>query len=158
MKLRVLTVGKTTTGWVKEGEAVYVGRIGRYVPFEYEAIPDVKATRSLTPSQQRDREGTLILDKIKPGETLVLLDERGKALTSRGFADFIARRLAAGAVKGLVMCIGGPYGFSEEVYRRADFQISLSPMTFTHEMARLLLVEQIYRAMTIINNEPYHHD
>lgn len=158
MKIKLTVVGKTSASYLREGEDIYIKRVGHYIPFEVATIPDLKSTRSLTPEQQKEQEGTAILAGVKPGDTLVLLDERGREMTSREFAGFMQKRMAGGGVKNLIFVVGGPYGFAQKVYARADFKISLSRMTFSHEMVRLFFIEQIYRAMTILNGEPYHHD
>lgn len=135
----------------------YAARIPHYMPFESVAIPDIKATRGLTPDLQKQREGESILARISPGDCVVLMDERGREMTSREFAVFIDRK-SVSLGRNLVFVIGGPYGFSDKVYGRADMKMGLSRLTFTHEMARVLTAEQIYRAMTILRGEPYHHD
>lgn len=135
----------------------YAARIPHYMPFESVAIPDIKATRGLTPDLQKQREGESILARISPGDCVVLMDERGREMTSREFAVFIDRK-SVSLGRNLVFVIGGPYGFSDKVYERADMKMGLSRLTFTHEMARVLTAEQIYRAMTILRGEPYHHD
>ncbi len=135
----------------------YASRIPHYMPFEIQVIPDIKATKNLTTDLQKTREGEAILACISPGDRVVLFDERGRQLTSREFADYIAR-CASTLSRNLVFVIGGPYGFSKAVYDRADMLLGLSKMTFTHEMARVLATEQIYRAQTILRGEPYHHD
>ena len=120
-------------------------------------LPDVRNARALTPQQRKQAEGKMILDSIQPSDFLMLLDERGKQFTSIAFAEMLQKRMASG-LKRLVFLVGGPYGFSQEVYDRADAKISLSTMTFSHEMVRLFFAEQIYRAMTILRGEPYHHE
>lgn len=135
----------------------YAGRIPHYMPFDAVAIPDVKVTKGLTADMQKQREGEAILARVAPGDFVVLMDERGREMTSREFSVFIDKK-ATTLSRGLVFVIGGPYGFSDKVYERADMKMGLSKLTFTHEMARVLTVEQIYRAMTILRGEPYHHD
>lgn len=135
----------------------YRKRLGHYIPFEYSVIPDVKNTRGMTETKQKDAEGLQILSAVGPRDFVVLLDERGKEFTSREFASYIDRRMVSLA-GNLVFVVGGPYGFSEAVYNRANDKLSLSRMTFSHEMVRLFFVEQLYRAMTILRGEPYHHD
>lgn len=157
MKIALIAVGKTSTPYIREGIEAFIARINRYVGFETEVIPDLKTTRGLTPDEQKRREGELILKAMKPGDRVVLLDERGRTLTSVKFAAEIERNMSAG-LKRLVYVVGGPYGFSEAVYQRADAMMQLSAMTFTHEMVRLFFVEQVYRAMTILRGEPYHHE
>ena len=131
--------------------------MNRYVGFEIISISDLKSTRGLTEMQQKEKEGEMLLASLTPSDTVILLDEKGREYTSREFADFQASMMNRG-VKRLVYVIGGPYGFSQKVYDRADGKISPSRMTFSHEMARLFFCEQLYRAMTILRGEPYHHD
>lgn len=157
MKMVLLTVGKTTTARLREGIDEYAGRIGHYMPFEIRALADVKTTRKLSPERQKEAEGELILAAVGAGDCLVLLDERGRELTSREFSAFVMAK-ANVVARQLVFAVGGPYGFSEAVYGRANDKLSLSRMTFPHELVRLLFVEQLYRAMTIARGEPYHHD
>lgn len=135
----------------------YAQRIPFYMPFEIREIPDIRNAKNLTAELQKAREGEAMLQKLQPGDFLMLMDERGREMTSRQLAEFIDRK-ASTLARSLVIAIGGPYGFSPEVYARADAMLSLSKMTFTHEMARVLTTEQIYRAMTILRGEPYHHD
>lgn len=157
MKIKLITVGKTATSYIKEGIELYSKRISRYINFEHIAIPDLKSTKSLTPELQKTREGEMILDAVGRGAWTILLDERGKEMTSRGFAEYIDRKMAT-LGKDIVFVVGGPYGFSEEVYAYADDKFSMSKLTFPHELVRLFFVEQLYRAFTILNGEPYHHD
>lgn len=157
MKITVLAVGKTATGYLAEGIDHYLKRLKHYLPVELIVIPDIKGARSLTEAEQKEREGDAMLQALQPGDYVVLLDERGREYTSREFSDEISRRMNQG-LKRVVYIIGGPYGFAPKIYDRADSKISLSRMTMTHEMVRLLFVEQIYRAMTILRGEPYHHD
>ena len=157
MKITVIAVGKTSTPYIKEGIDTFLQRAARYVPMELEVLPDLKSTRGLSVDEQKRREGELILRALQPSDRVVLLDERGRQLTSVKFAGEIGRHMASG-LKRLVYVVGGPYGFSPDVYDRADDRLSLSSMTFTHEMVRLFFVEQIYRAMTIMRGEPYHHE
>lgn len=139
------------------GVEEFLKRANRYVGVELTVIPDVKSSKALTEDAQKQQEGRAILAALQPGDVVTLLDERGKELTSREFSGLIERRMIQG-IKRLVFVIGGPYGFAREVYERADDKLSLSRMTFTHEMVRLFFTEQIYRAMTIMRGEPYHHD
>lgn len=155
MKITILAVGKTSTPYIRQALDDYLRRIARYLPVEMRELPD--ARRSASEQQQKQREGEAILAAISPADRLVLLDERGDQLTSRQFAAEIDHRLSSG-LKRLVFVIGGPYGFSKDVYNRADSLLSLSRMTFSHEMVRLFFAEQTYRAMTILRGEPYHHD
>lgn len=157
MKIVVVAVGKTQTDYLINGIEGYLARLKHYIPVEMLIIPDLKATKTLSEAQQKQREGQEILAALRPGDRMILLDEKGRQYTSREFSDFIASAMNSG-IKRLLFVIGGPYGFSSEVYERADGKISLSRMTFSHEMVRLFFVEQIYRAMTILRGEPYHHD
>lgn len=157
MKIVIIAVGKTSTGYVACGVEEFLKRANRYVPTELIVTPDVKSSKALSEDAQKQQEGRSIIAALQPGDIVTLLDERGKELTSREFSSMIERRMVQG-IKRLVFVIGGPYGFSNEVYERADSKLSLSRMTFTHEMVRLFFMEQIYRAMTIMRGEPYHHD
>lgn len=157
MKVVILAVGRTQTAYINEGITRYLDRLRHYLPVELQVIPDLKQTKTLTEAVQKQKEGELILAALQPGDFVTLLDERGRELTSREFAAQIEERMNRG-LRRLVFVIGGPYGFSEAVYGRADSKLSLSRMTMTHEMVRLLFVEQVYRAMTILRGEPYHHD
>ena len=147
MKFILLVVGKT----------VYVERTKHYTSFDMEVIPELKNTKSLSMEQQKEKEGELILKAIQPGDVVVLLDEHGKEFRSIEFADWIEKKMHT-VNKRLVFIIGGPYGFAPSVYAAAQEKISLSKMTFSHQMIRLIFVEQLYRAMTILNNGPYHHE
>lgn len=157
MKIVIIAVGKTSTDYVARGVEEFLKRANRYIGVELSVIPDVKTSKALTEDSQKQSEGRNILAALQPGDVVVLLDERGKELTSREFSEMIERKMVQG-IKRLVFVIGGPYGFAKEVYDRADGKLSLSRMTFTHEMVRLFFVEQVYRAMTIMRGEPYHHD
>lgn len=157
MDIQLLTVGKTSTPYIVTGIEEYCKRLKRYVPFEIVQLPDVRNTRKLTEEQQKQAEGESILAHMGQGDMVVLLDEKGAEFTSREFAGWIQKSMASGR-KRLIFVVGGPYGFSPDVYARADKKISLSRMTFSHEMVRLFFTEQIYRAMTILRGEPYHHD
>lgn len=157
MKFCLLVVGKTASSFMSKGIEEYKSRVNRYVGFEIISISDLKSTRGLTEMQQKEKEGEMLLASLTPSDTVILLDEKGREYTSREFADFQASMMNRG-VKRLVYVIGGPYGFSQKVYDRADGKISLSRMTFSHEMARLFFCEQLYRSMTILRGEPYHHD
>ena len=156
MTIKLLTIGKTDDSALQKLIDTYVNRLGHYNKFELEIIPDLKKTKNLSVDQQKSAEGKLILDKLSASDFVVLLDENGKHLSSEGFSEYIQKRLNSG-MKQLIFIIGGPYGFSEEVYSRADGKLSLSKMTFSHQMVRLFFVEQLYRAFTILRNEPYHH-
>lgn len=142
---------------VRRGVDEYLGRLTHYIPVETKIIADVKRTSSLTPSKQKEQEGEGILATLQQSDRVILLDENGREFTSREFAAYCERLQASGA-KRVVFIVGGPYGFSEAVYARADAKLSLSKMTFNHEMVRLFFVEQLYRAQTILRGEPYHHD
>ena len=156
MKTELILVSKTTDKHLAAGIDDYVSRICHYLPFAITVIPELKNTKNMTEEQQKVREGELILQKIQPSDTMVLLDEHGKEFRSIEFADWLQKK--QNTARRLVFVIGGPYGFSESIYKRADEQLSLSKMTFSHQMVRLLFVEQIYRACTIIKGEPYHHE
>lgn len=157
MNVELLAIGKTKTRFVSEGMDEYLKRLKRLLPFNLTEIPDVKNASKLSHEEQKEAEGAILLGKINPGDHLVLLDERGKEYTSRGYAEKLQQLMATGKKK-LVMVIGGPYGFSKDMYDRADELLSLSKMTFNHEMVRLFIIEQTYRAMTILKGQPYHHD
>ena len=156
MKTDLILIGKTTSKHFLAGINDYVERIGHYIPFSIKVIPDLKNTKNQSESLQKEREGELILKCIKPTDTLVLLDENGKEMRSVEFAEWFERKLHMS--HRLVFVIGGPYGFSPAVYARANELISLSRMTFSHQMVRLIFTEQLYRACTIIKGEPYHHE
>lgn len=157
MKTTLLIIGKTDAAYLQTGIGDYVGRLGHYIPFEMVSLPDVKNVKNLTEEQQKVAEGKLLLQNLEVSDQVILLDEGGKQYSSREFAQFMVKMTNSGA-KRLVFIIGGPYGFSAEVYKRANGKLSLSPMTFSHQMVRLIFVEQLYRAQTIIKGEPYHHD
>lgn len=156
MKTILLQVGKTTNKHIVTCINDYVERIGHYMPFSVITIPELKNTKSLNEQQQKEREGELILNYIQPGDVVVLLDEHGQEMRSVEFARWIEKKQHA--ARRLLFVIGGPYGFSPSVYQRADEQISLSKMTFSHQMVRLVFTEQLYRGCTIIRGEPYHHE
>ncbi|MDE6304636.1 MAG: 23S rRNA (pseudouridine(1915)-N(3))-methyltransferase RlmH [Paramuribaculum sp.] len=157
MKIVLSVVGPTADPIMRQGIEKYQARLRHYVDFEINVIADKRLSRAMTETAQKQLEGEALLAYLKPGDMLILLDERGRQFTSREFAGEVERRMASGC-KRLIYAVGGPYGFSEEVYARADSKISLSKMTFSHEMVRLFFVEQLYRAMTILRGEPYHHD
>ncbi|MDD7342596.1 MAG: 23S rRNA (pseudouridine(1915)-N(3))-methyltransferase RlmH [Bacteroidales bacterium] len=157
MKIVLAVVGKTTNGYLRQGIDEYTSRLSHYIPFSIEYIDDVKNTRNLSEQQQKTAEGKSILAMLDKGDYVVLLDEHGKEFTSVQFSKYIEKRMASGA-RRMVLVVGGPYGFSQDVYDRANELLSLSKMTFPHEMIRLIFTEQLYRAMTIINHEPYHHE
>lgn len=156
MKIKVICIGKTGKGFLMEGENEYLNRLKHYVPVERIEIPDLKNQKKLTVDQVKKQEGDLILAKVNAGEQLYLLDEHGKTFTSEKFADFLQQRFNQGG-HALTLVIGGPYGFSDEMYAAANGKISLSELTFSHQMVRMILFEQIYRGMTILKGEPYHH-
>ena len=157
MKITLLTVGKTDKDWVKQGMDIYVSRLKHYIPSSVVEIPELKNVSALTKDQIKTREGELILKNIKPTDDLILLDERGKQYTSIELAKVIQDKISY-VGKDMVYVIGGAYGFSDAVYQRANSKISLSKMTFSHQMVRAIFVEQIYRAFTIMKGEPYHHE
>jgi len=156
MKTTLILVGKTADRLYAEGIADYAGRIGHYMPFDIVVIPELKNTKSLTAEQQKAMEGELILKQLEPTDTVALLDERGVEMRSVELASWLQRK--RNTVRRLVFVIGGPYGFAEKVYSRANELLSLSKLTFSHQMVRLVFTEQIYRACTIIKGEPYHHE
>lgn len=157
MKISLLVIGKTDAGYFVDAIREYENRLVHYIPFEMQVIPDIKNTKSLTEDQQKEKEGELINKYLQAGDYLVLLDERGKEFSSLQFASYLEKKTHTVA-KRLVFIVGGPYGFAESIYKKASEKISLSKMTFSHQMIRLIFVEQLYRAMTILNNEPYHHE
>ena len=156
MKILFLTIGKTDEEYVETGIKKYISRLQHYVTFEMKIIPDIKNRKTLTEEQQKKQEGDLILSSLQAGDDVVLLDENGTERGSVDFAQWLERRMASGA-KRLVFIVGGPYGFNKETYDKANAKISLSKMTFSHQMVRLIFVEQLYRAFTILKGEPYHH-
>lgn len=156
MKTILLLVGKTQNKNFQAGISDYSERITHYMPFEIKVIPELKNTRNLNEEQQKVREGELILKELQPADTVVLMDEHGKELRSIELAQWLQGK--QNISRRLVFVIGGPYGFSPDVYSRANEQLSLSKMTFSHQMVRLIMVEQLYRACTIIKGEPYHHE
>ncbi len=157
MKITLLLVGKTVNKDFVKLIDEYAGRVKHYIGFEIVTIPELKNTKSLSSEQQKQAEGELILKQLQGGDHVVLLDEHGKEFRSIEFADWMTRKMNT-VSKRLVFIVGGPYGFSPSVYDAANEKISLSKMTFSHQMIRLIFVEQIYRAMTIIKGEPYHHE
>lgn len=156
MNIKLITIGKTDNKNLQSLIDEYSKRLGFYIKFDLEIIPDIKNVKNLSEAQQKEKEGELILAKITPTDHLILLDENGKTFNSVGFSDFLQKKMNAG-IKTLVFVIGGPYGFSETVYKQAVGKVSLSEMTFSHQMVRLFIIEQIYRGFTILKNEPYHH-
>ncbi len=157
MNIKLLTIGKTDNSSLQQLIQVYQNRLKHYIKFELEIIPDIKNVKNLSQEQQKQKEGELILKRLKPTDELVLLDEKGKEFRSIEFSKYLQKKMNSG-IKQLVLVIGGPYGFSEDVYQKSKGKISLSKMTFSHQMVRLFVVEQLYRAFTIIKNEPYHHE
>lgn len=154
--IKLLTIGKTDNTSLQSLITEYENRLKHYIRFEMEIIPDIKNAKNLSESQQKEKEGNLILKKINNTDVMILLDEKGKQFTSLEFSNYLQKKMNSG-IKQMVLVIGGPYGFSDEVYTKAQGKISLSKMTFSHQMVRLFMVEQIYRAFTILKNEPYHH-
>lgn len=157
MKICLLVIGKTDAKYLNEGISEYCKRLQHYIPFELQVIADLKNTKNLTTDQQKEKEGDLLLKNLHANDYIVLLDERGKEFSSIQFAQYIERKTLS-VSKRLIFIIGGPYGFSEKIYELANERISLSKMTLSHQMIRLFMVEQLYRAMTILKNEPYHHE
>ena len=157
MKIQLIVIGKTNQPFVKQGLDVFCSRLEHYFPFELEIIPDIKNTKKLSVEQQKAKEGECIFQSLQHGDYIVLLDEHGKEFTSVQFAEFIEKKSHTG-LKRLVFVIGGAYGFSPAVYETAHEKVALSKMTFPHQLVRLIFLEQLYRAMTILNNEPYHHN
>jgi 23S rRNA (pseudouridine1915-N3)-methyltransferase len=156
MTIKLLTIGKTDNKHLQMLIDDYTKRLGYYIKFEFEVIPDLKKVKHLTETQQKQKEGEVILDKISSSDVMILLDENGKQYDSVAFSNYLQKHMNSG-IKQLVFVIGGPYGFSEDVYTKAQGKVSLSKMTFSHQMVRLFMVEQLYRAFTILKNEPYHH-
>lgn len=157
MKIALVVIGKTDASYFVEAINEYKNRVSHYVPFDMDVIPDVKNVKHLSEEQQKEKEGELILKALQPSDYVVLLDEKGKEFTSVQFAAYMEKKMHA-VSKRLVFVIGGPFGFSEAVYKVATERVSLSKMTFSHQMVRLIFIEQFYRAMTILNGEPYHHE
>lgn len=156
MKICLLVVGKTDDTYLQNGIEIYLKRIPHYIPFEMKIIPDLKNSKNLSEEQQKEKEGELILQQLNSSDEVLLLDELGFEASSADFARFLEKKMGSGT-KRLVFIIGGPYGFSGSVYSRAHGKFSLSKMTFSHQMVRLIFTEQLYRAMTILKGEPYHH-
>lgn len=157
MKITLIAIGKTDDAYILEGVAKYLNRLKHYIKFELVIIPDLKNTKNFSEEAQKTKEAELFFRQLQSTDQLVVLDERGTAFTSLQFADFINKRMV-GSVQNLVFLIGGPYGFDQSIYERANYKISLSKMTFSHQMIRLFFVEQVYRAFTILKGEPYHHE
>ena len=157
MKITLLTMGKTDVGWVRAGLELYTSRIAHYIPFVLKELPELKNAGALTHAQIREKEGSLLLAQTRPSDEVILLDEHGREFRSVEFASFLQKKLSSGS-RDIVFIVGGAYGFSDEVYGRADGRISLSKMTFSHQMVRTVFAEQLYRAFTIMKGEPYHHE
>ncbi|MFD1614163.1 23S rRNA (pseudouridine(1915)-N(3))-methyltransferase RlmH [Gelatiniphilus marinus] len=156
MTIKLLAIGKTDNAALQALINDYSKRLGFYIKFNLELIPDIKNSKNLSEAQQKQKEGELILAKLKATDVLIVLDEKGKAFDSVDFSNYLQKHMNSG-IKQLVFVIGGPYGFSEAVYKKANGKISLSKMTFSHQMIRLFFIEQLYRGFTILRNEPYHH-
>lgn len=156
MTIKLVCIGKTDKEELEALINIYSNRLQHYIKFEIEIIPDLKKTKNLDENQQKSKEGELILSGVQNSDFMILLDENGKQFSSESFSEYIQKRMNTG-LKRLIFVIGGPYGFSEEIYKRANSKISLSKMTFSHQMVRLFFTEQLYRAFTILKNEPYHH-
>ena len=156
MTIKLIAIGKTDHKELQQLIDVYQKRLGFYIKFDLDIIPDIKQAKNLSEDQQKQKEGELILSKLSVTDVLILLDENGKQLDSVGFSDYLQKHMNSG-IKQLVFVIGGPYGFSTEVYNKAQGTLSLSKMTFSHQMVRLFFIEQLYRGFTILRNEPYHH-
>jgi len=156
MKISLLVIGKTDETYLQNGIEIFLKRIPHYISFEMKVIPDLKNSKNLSEDQQKEKEGELIIQQLALSEELFLLDEQGLETSSIEFARFLEKKMISG-IKRLVFVIGGPYGFSTSVYSRANGKLSLSKMTFSHQMVRLIFAEQLYRAMTILKGEPYHH-
>lgn len=157
MKITLLTVGKTDRDWVRQGLDVYTSRLKHYIPFVITEIPELKNVSALSKDQIKAKEAELILKNLKPADDVILLDERGKEYSSMEFAKVLQDKISYTG-KDIVFVIGGAYGFSDDVYQRANSKMSLSRMTFSHQMVRTIFAEQIYRAFTIMRGEPYHHE
>lgn len=156
MKITFLVIGKTEVDYLVKGIDEYCNRLSHYVAFEMIVIPALRNNKNMSEAEQKQREGELLLSKIVQSDEVVLLDENGKLFSSVQFSGFVEKKMLSG-LKNLVFVVGGPYGFSNELYQRANSKVSLSPMTFSHQMVRLIFIEQLYRAMTILKGEPYHH-
>ncbi len=156
MTIKLLAIGKTDSSELLKLIDIYEQRLKHYIKFKLEIIPDIKNVKNLSQAQQKEKEGDLILKQLSPTDALIILDENGRQYTSIEFSQFLQKKMNSG-LKQLVFVIGGPYGFSEAIYKKAQGKISFSAMTFSHQMIRLFAVEQVYRAFTILKNEPYHH-
>lgn len=156
MNIKLIAIGKTDNKSLQTLIEDYKKRLSHYIKFEFEIIPDLKKVKHLSEDQQKEKEGELILGKTQNSDVLILLDENGKQMDSVAFSTYLQKHMNSG-IKTLIFVIGGPYGFSEEVYKRANGKLGLSKMTFSHQMVRLFFTEQLYRGFTILKNEPYHH-
>ncbi|MDX1364012.1 23S rRNA (pseudouridine(1915)-N(3))-methyltransferase RlmH [Arenibacter latericius] len=156
MTIKLLVLGKTDSTPLIQLIEEYQKRLKHYVRFELDIVPDIKNTKNLSEKQQKEKEGEAIINRLNPTDVLILLDERGKQNTSVEFSQYLQKKMNSG-IKQLVLVIGGPYGFSDAVYQKSQGSLSLSKMTFSHQMVRLFVIEQLYRAFTILKNEPYHH-
>ncbi|MBT3871756.1 MAG: 23S rRNA (pseudouridine(1915)-N(3))-methyltransferase RlmH [Flavobacteriaceae bacterium] len=156
MKIKLLAIGKTDSKDLQALIEEYSKRLGFYVSFNFEIIPDIKNAKNLSEKQQKIAEGNELLKRIEKSDTMIILDEKGNTFSSVQFSEFLQKKMNSG-LKNLIFIIGGPYGYSEEMYQRATGKISLSTMTFSHQMVRLFFIEQLYRGFTILKNEPYHH-
>jgi 23S rRNA (pseudouridine1915-N3)-methyltransferase len=157
MKIVLIAIGKTDEPYIAEGISKYISRINKYVQFDIDIIPDLKNTKNMQQTQQKEKEGELILKKIQNGDLIVLLDEKGKSYSSIEFAKWLNSVFITG-YKRILFIIGGPYGFSNDIYKKCNHKISISRMTFSHQMIRLIFTEQFYRANSILKGEPYHHE
>ena len=156
MNIKLVAIGKTDNKSLNSLIEDYTKRLGFYIRFEIEIIPDIKNVKHLSETQQKEKEGALILAKTQNSDVLILLDENGKQLDSIAFSGYLQKHMNSG-IKTLIFVIGGPYGFSDAMYKRANGKLGLSKMTFSHQMVRLFFIEQLYRGFTILSNEPYHH-
>jgi 23S rRNA (pseudouridine1915-N3)-methyltransferase len=156
MNIKLIAIGKTDNKNLVALIEDYAKRLSFYIKFDFEVIPDLKKVKHLSEAQQKEKEGELILAKIQNSDVLILLDENGKQMSSEAFSDYLQKHMNSG-IKTLIFVIGGPYGFSDAVYNRANGKLGLSKMTFSHQMVRLFFIEQLYRGFTILKNEPYHH-
>jgi len=156
MTIKLIAIGKTDNKQLQSLIEEYTKRLSFYIKFNLEIIPDIKNVKSLSEAQQKQKEGELILNKLSATDVLILLDENGKQYDSVGFSNYLQKHMNSG-IKQLIFVIGGPYGFSEDIYNKAKGKVSLSKMTFSHQMVRLFIIEQLYRGFTILKNEPYHH-
>jgi 23S rRNA (pseudouridine1915-N3)-methyltransferase len=157
MRISLIAIGKTDDNYLQEGINIYLKRLKHYIKFDVILIPDLKKTKNLSEEEQKSKEAELFLKQLQTQDIVILLDEKGTELSSTHFADMLNKKMI-GSVQNLVFLIGGPYGFDNSLYQRANHKISLSRMTFSHQMVRLFFVEQVYRAFTILKGEPYHHE